>query len=295
MVADLKACFDGCECIWPTVVEVVYRGKRFNLEPGAFTARAVLGLSVSDQPAAAMLGGWAFHGAFLSCRWGGQACVGSKLDTKQVTARPFLIPKGKVKASKPKKAKRREAGAAGAASAAGATGEGQLCGEPNAKSGATVWLCAPGQMEAHIASGHCDLGELLTKVDENPGQRNKTSTKEYVKALGWRRGTFVWDLYEMYGFNPIIDMPPDFMHLSMGLLKDFLHIKVSTLSYVEKALAKASANASEGYPDFKSFFKAFRSTAGAVFTSARRFLRDLDHGHVTVSAASADRSEEHTV
>ena len=139
--------------------------------------------------------------------------------------------------------KKGEAGAAGAASAAGATGEGQLCGEPNAKSGATVWLCAPGQMEAQIASGHCDLGELLTKVDEIPGQRNKTSTKEYVKALGWRRGTFVWDLYEMYGFNPIIDMPPDFMHLSMGLLKDFLHIKVSTLSYVEKALAKASANA----------------------------------------------------
>ena len=86
--------------------------------------------------------------------------------------------------------------------------------------------------------------------------------------------------------NPIVDMPPDFMHLSMGLLKDFLHIKVSTLSYVEKALAKASANASEGYPDFKSFFKTFRSTAGAVSTSARRFLRDLDH--VTVSAASAD-------
>ena len=201
MVADLKACFDGFECIWPTAVEVVYRGKRFNLEPGAFTARAVLGLSVSDQPAAAMVGGWAFHGAFLSCRWGGQACAGSKLDTKQVTARPFLIPKGKVKANKTKKAKEGKAGAAGA------TCEGQMCGEPNAKSGATVWLCAPGQMEAQIASGHCDLGELLTKVDEIPGQRNKTSTKEYVKALGWRRATFVWDLYEMYGFSLSLTCP----------------------------------------------------------------------------------------
>ena len=135
MVAELKACFDGFECIWPTAVEVIYRGKRFNLGPGAFTARAVLGLTVSDQPAAAMLGGWAFHGAFLSCRWGGQACAGSKLDTKQVTARPFLIPKGKVKANKTKKAKQ---GEAGAASASAATSESQLCGEPNVKSGATV-------------------------------------------------------------------------------------------------------------------------------------------------------------
>ena len=239
-----------------------------------------------------MVGGWAFHGAFLSCRWGGEPCAGSKLDTKQVAARPFLIPKGKVKADKgkTKKAKKGKAGAAGAASVAGATGEGQLCGEPNAKSGATVWLCAPGQMEAQIASGHCDLEELLTQIDEINSQRNRTCTKDYVKALGWRRATFVWVLYEMYGFNPVIDMPPDFMHLSMGLLKDFLHIKVSTLAYVEKALAKVSANASEGYPEFKSFFKTFRSTAGPVFTSARRFLRDLDH--VTVSAASAD--EMHT-
>ena len=290
MVADLKACFAGFECVWPTSVEVVYRGERFNLEPGAFTARAVLGLSVSDQPAAAMVGGWAFHGAFLSCRWGGKTCAGSKFDTKQVAARPFLIPKGKVKAGKTKKAEKGKAGATGAASVAGATGEGQLCGEPNAKSGATVWFCAPGQMEEQTASGHRDLEELLPKVDDINGQRNKTCTKDYVKELGWRRATFVWELYELYGFNPIIDMPPDFMHLSMGLLKDFLHIKVSTLAYVEKALAKASANASKGYPDFKSFFKTFRSTAGPVFTSARRFLRDLDH--VTVSAASAD--EMHT-
>ena len=90
----------------------------------------------------------------------------------------------------------------------------------------------PGQMEAQIASGHCNLGELLTKIDKTHGQRNKTCTKEYAKALGWRKGTFVWDLYEIYGFNPNIDISPDFVHLSMGLLKDFLHIKVSTLSYV---------------------------------------------------------------
>ena len=54
ILADLKECFDGFECNWPVHSRCVYRGQDFDLAPGPFTARAVIGLSVSDQPAAAM-------------------------------------------------------------------------------------------------------------------------------------------------------------------------------------------------------------------------------------------------
>ena len=89
---------------------------------------------------------------------------------------------------------------------------------------------------------------LLNKIEGIGYQRNKTAKEGYVKQLGWRRETFVWELHRWYGFDPIIDMPPDFMHLSMGLIKDYLHIQASLLKLVEEGCQGID------FPDLKHFF-----------------------------------------
>ena len=91
MLEDLKQCYDGFSCNWPIASKCRYRGKDFEFSPGVFTAHAVLALSVNDQPAAAMIGGYAFHGAYKSCRWGGDLCCGAKLNESARKQRKFLL------------------------------------------------------------------------------------------------------------------------------------------------------------------------------------------------------------
>ena len=284
MLEDLRICFDGFECHWPIpgVTECTYREKEFELREGRFTVRAVIGLSVSDQPAAAMIGGWAFHGAYLSCRWGGPQCIGSKLTKEQEKERPSLIPKGKAKSDKEKKRGRAQ-GARNMESVepmelnASGDGSGRV-DDGHHKSGATVWLTDWQTLQAQTSSTARDVVPLLEQIEDIAAQRNKTETRAFISELGFRRRTFVWTLYEWYGFDPLLDMPPDFMHLAMGLLKDYLHIKVSMLSLLEKQCPNM--------PDLKEFFKTFRACSVSAFTSGRRFLRSLDH--VAVSDASAE-------
>ena len=284
MLADLRLCLDGFECSWPLVgtTKCVYRGQQLQLRQGPFTMRAVIGLSVSDQPAAAMIGGWAFHGAYLSCRWGGDDCAGTKLTEAELRNRPHLLVKGKVKSDKDNKRGRakgvavNETGDGDATRTESATVAGDV--EGNGKSGATVWLADRPALEAQTCSSARNLDDLLEEIEDINAQRNKTAARQFISNLGWRRKTFVWVLQEWYGFDPILDMPPDFMHLAMGLLKDYLHVMVRMLGLIEKQCSN--------FPDLKKFLQTLRSCTISAYTSARRFLRALDH--VGVSAASAE-------
>jgi len=279
MLEDLKQCYDGFSCNWPIASKCRYRGKDFEFSPGVFTAHAVLALSVNDQPAAAMIGGYAFHGAYKSCRWGGDLCCGAKLNESARKQRKFLLPKGKAEdilAKKKKKGEKKQVQVEVVEGIDFDIAEGARGG---AKNGATVWIHDFARMQQQANSAPPDLEELLEKIESIKAQRNKTATSEYITELGWRRRTIFWDLYELYGFNPVLDIPPDFMHLAMGLIKDFLHAKVAMLLLIEKQC--------DNFPDLKQgFFKRFRAACVSAFTHGRRFLRALDH--VAVSDASAE-------
>ena len=59
---------------------------------------------------------------------------------------------------------------------------------------------------------------------------NKNQRKMHAKACGWRQFTFVWFLYDLYGFDPAKDIIIDAMHCFANVIRDLLHAQVHITS-----------------------------------------------------------------